>query len=1035
MDVRKTHFFLMLLMAFLSFSNAHVVMAADQAIQTKGKVTDSTGEPIIGANVIVKGTTVGVISDLDGGFNINAKRGDVLQISFLGYQSKEVKVTGSFLNVTLEEDTKTLDEVVVVGYGSQKKSDITGAMVNVKSEALHQAPVANIGAALQGLAAGVDVQMAGGNTHPGATPQIRIRGERSINASNEALIVVDGIPFSGNLNEINNDDVESISILKDASATAIYGSRGANGVILITTKRGTKGKTNVSYSGYYGVITAIKQFDIMNSEEYITLKKWATYNANPDNYTGIDDPNLMRVGDVFRDQEEMEGYFAGTDTDWQDLIFRNGMTTNHQVSLNGGNERTTYNASIGYYRGENNYEAHSFERLTAKLSLDSQINSWLKVGFSTLNTYVMSKGDDLNPMEMALRASPFTTPYDSEGHLRTYLPGSGQNVWNPLQDLQENAAVDDDKSLSTFTTGYAEIQFPFGIKYRFNGGVTLKYNSWGKFYGTNTTKQMGGLDYSSGGYGHTVDYTLENIVTWDYTFNEVHNINLTGLFSAQQREYTSNGVDGRDYYDDNILYYNPGLAQSDVTGSGSYEKWALLSWMGRLNYNYADKYLLTATVRYDGSSRLAEGNKWHAFPSVALGWNIMHENFMQDINPNVLSGLKFRLSWGNVGSTAISAYQTMARLDTGSKYLLGNTGVMGVRPSSVPDTSLGWENTETWNVGIDFGFWNNRINGSIEWYQQNTSDLLLPVSLPSTSGYSSSYLTNLGKTRNRGIEFNVTTVNIMGDGQDRFSWETDLNIFGNRNTIMSIGEGIEADINNNWFVGQDHWVIYSLEADGLWQDTPEDRALAETFGYATSGPNSVIGTVKIKNHHVDYEADGVTPKATQVINDDDKVFIGKRAPKFEGGINNRFAWKGFDLSFLWTFRCGGTITSDMHNGWMNTLQGGYNNLNVDYWTPENTDARWPKPTTGTVSNKGLLARYDGSYLKLRNFTLGYTLPKAVTTKANIQSARIYVTGNNLYTWFSKEYREDGGIDPETTSTINLTTPPTRSFIVGLNLSF
>ena len=283
MDVRKTHFFLMLLMAFLSFSNAHVVMAADQAIQTKGKVTDSTGEPIIGANVIVKGTTVGVISDLDGGFNINAKRGDVLQISFLGYQSKEVKVTGSFLNVTLEEDTKTLDEVVVVGYGSQKKSDITGAMVNVKSEALHQAPVANIGAALQGLAAGVDVQMAGGNTHPGATPQIRIRGERSINASNEALIVVDGIPFSGNLNEINNDDVESISILKDASATAIYGSRGANGVILITTKRGTKGKTNVSYSGYYGVITAIKQFDIMNSEEYITLKKWATYNANPDN--------------------------------------------------------------------------------------------------------------------------------------------------------------------------------------------------------------------------------------------------------------------------------------------------------------------------------------------------------------------------------------------------------------------------------------------------------------------------------------------------------------------------------------------------------------------------------------------------------------------------------------------------------------------------------------------------------------------------------------------------------------------------------
>lgn len=1031
MNVRKHICYLVSFVTLLFLAG---IDAVAQSIQVKGKITDTTGEPVIGANVVVEGTTTGVISDIDGNFSVEANRGATLRISFIGYQPQEVKATGAFLNVVLESDTELLDEVVVVGYGSQKKSDITGAMVNVKSEALQQAPVGNIGAALQGLAAGVDVQMAGGSTHPGATPQIRIRGERSINASNDALIVVDGIPFSGNLNEINNDDVESISVLKDASATAIYGSRGANGVILITTKRGKSGKMTVSYNGYYGVIAAIKKYPIMNSAEYITLKKWATYNSNPDAYTGIDDPNLMRVGDVFRDQEEMDGYYAGTDTDWQDLIYRNGMTTNHQVSLNGGNEKTTYNASIGYYKGENNYEAHSFERMTAKLSLDSQINDWLKVGFSTLNTYIINKGDNLNPMDMALRASPFTTPYDENGALRTYLPGSGQNVWNPLLDLQENAAVDDSKSLSTFTTGYAEVQLPFGIKYRFNGGVTLKYNSYGKFYASNTTKQMGGQDYSSGGYGHTVDYTLENIVTWDYTFAELHKINLTGLFSAQQREYMSNGVDGRDYFDDNVLYYNPGLAQGDVTGSGSYEKWGLLSWMGRLNYSYADKYLLTATVRYDGSSRLAEGNKWHAFPSVALGWNIMHEDFMKDINTNTLSGLKLRASWGNVGSTAISAYQTMARLDTGSKYMLGSTGVMGVRPSSVPDTSLGWENTETWNVGVDFGFWNNRITGSIEWYQQNTTDLLLPVNLPSTSGYSSSYLTNLGATRNRGIEFNVTTVNIAGDGQDRLSWETDLNIFGNRNTVMNLGEGVEYDKDQGLFVGQDRWVIYSLEADGLWQDTPEDRALAETFGYATSGPNSVIGSIKVKNHHIDYEEDGVTPKKTQVINDDDKVFIGRRAPKFEGGINNRFAWKGFDLSFLWSFRCGGTITSDMHNSWMNMLDGGYNNLNLDYWTPDNTDARWPKPEKN-VENKILLARYDGSYLKLRNLTFGYTLPKTLTTKANIQNARIYVTGNNLYTWFSKEYRKDGGIDPETTSTISLTTPPTRSFIVGVNLTF
>lgn len=317
MKLRKTHLLWIPIMVCLFLvSNLNVMAAVEQAIQVKGQVVDMAGEPVIGANIVVKGTTTGVISDIDGNFILSATKNSVLVVSYIGYQSQEVKVTGASMKIVLKDDTEMLNDVVVVGYGSQKKSDITGAMVNVKNEALQQAPVGNIGAALQGLAAGVDVQMAGGNTHPGATPQIRIRGERSLMGNNDVLIVVDGIPFSGGLNEINNDDVESISVLKDASATAIYGSRGANGVLLITTKRGSKGKINMSYSGYYGITTAIKRYDVMNSAEYIQLKKWATYNSNPDAYTGIDDPNLMRVGDVFRDQEEMEGYLAGTDTDW-----------------------------------------------------------------------------------------------------------------------------------------------------------------------------------------------------------------------------------------------------------------------------------------------------------------------------------------------------------------------------------------------------------------------------------------------------------------------------------------------------------------------------------------------------------------------------------------------------------------------------------------------------------------------------------------------------------------------------------------------
>ncbi len=1015
-------------------SNATETAVSQQVSKQKvtGVISDASG-PLVGVAVAVKGSSIGTVTDLDGNFSLDVASGEILEISYLGYVPQSIKVTNQTnLSVVLKENAALLNEVVVVGYGSQKKSDITGAMVNVKSDIIKQAPVANIASALQGLAAGVDVQMAGGDTRPGAVPTIRIRGERSIKAGNDALVVVDGVPFAGSLNDINNDDIQSVSILKDASSTAIYGSRGANGVVLITTKRGSKGKTQVSYNGYYGVVSAISDFKVMNSEQFIKLKQWAQYNANPAKYTGVDDPELMKLGIVFRDQDEMDGYYAGTNTDWQDLIFKNGIKNSQQVSLNGGSEKTSYNASLGYFKGENNYRGHSYERFTAKFSLDSEINSVLKVGLSTLNTFSKTKGEDANPMDQALRASPFATPYKEDGSLRTYLPGSAQNVWNPLLDEQEGAVVDDQKILSTFTTGYLELTLPEGFKYRFNGGAQLRQKNDGQFEGTYTTKRMGALNRAYSQSEFAQEYTLENIVTWNKTIKEAHNILFTGLFSYEDRTQERTGTESFDYYDDNVQYYNPGKAQGAIKGSGDFDKWSILSYMGRLNYNFKERYLLTATVRYDGSSRLAEGNKWHAFPSLALGWNIIQESFMENLN--FVSGLKLRASWGNVGSTAINPYQTLAQLSD-NKYILGTTGVIGVYPGTVPDKSLGWENTETYNVGLDFGFLSNRINGTLELYQQNTTDLLLPVSLPATSGYSSSYVTNLGGTRNRGVEFNVSTVNINGDGQNKLLWTTDFNIFANRNKIVDLGEGVTQIPSEGLYLGEDRWAKLSLEQDGLWQDTPEDRALAETFGYKVSGPTSVIGNVKVKNHHIDYEADGVTPKAQQQINEDDRIFIGRRSPNFEGGINNRFALKGFDLAFLFTFRQGGILTSDMHNSWMNEMKGNYNNLNIDYWTPDNTSARWPKPSAGDIPNKGLMARYNASYLKLRNITIGYTIPKAFSAKYGVQSARLYATASNLYTWFDSQYKKDGGIDPETTSTISLGTPATRSFVFGLNLSF
>lgn len=1001
-----------------------------------GNVSDTSG-PLIGVSVLVEGSSLGAITDIDGNFILEVPSNARLKISYMGYTTQMISVgTQSNLRITLVEDSKLLEEVVVVGYGTQKKSDITGAMVNVTEKAIKQAPVSNVATALQGLAAGVDVQMAGGSTHPGAVATIRIRGQRSKEASNDALIVVDGIPFGGNLNDISNDDIASVSVLKDASATAIYGSRAANGVVLITTKRGIQGKPSISYSGYYGISTAIKEYDLMNRDQFMRMKQWANYNgnpqtdSNPNGYSGPDDPSMMELGKLFKDQREIDAYHSGTDTNWQDLIFKNGMTTNHQIAVNGGSDKTTYNASLGYYRAENSYPGHSFERMSAKISLDSQINSNVKIGLSSMNSYVINQGEGDNPTEHALRATPFATPYNEDGTLILDMPGSGSQVWNPMLDRVGGAVVDKRRAITTFTNGYLDIKLPFGLKYRFNGGVEVKYETRGQFEASNTTSRKGGQNRSFADHYFRFNYILENIVTWDRTFYNAHNLNFTGLFSYENQKRDGNSITAYDYFDDNIQFYNPGKAMGNVSGGGDYKQSTMLSYMGRLNYNYKEKYLLTGTVRYDGSSRLAKGNRWHAFPSVALGWNIMREDFMQE--QEIVSGLKLRTSWGNVGSTSSSPYQTMARLST-TRYMLGSNGVMGVLPSTVPDYSLGWENTQTVNIGIDFGFLANRLTGTLELYQQKTTDLLLPVNLPATSGYSSNYLTNVGETRNRGIEFNITTINIVGDGKDKLNWSTDFNIFSNRNKVMNLGKDIEKT--NGLYLGKSMDIIFDYEMDGLWQDTPEDRALAESYGYATSGGTSVIGTVKIKNNHIDYEEDGITPKAKQTINEDDKVFLGRRSPDFEGGINNRLEYKNFDFSCLFTFRYGGTFTSEMHNGWMNTMQGTYNNLNVNYWTPDNTNARWPKPSVGTVSNKGLLSRYDASYLKLRNITLGYTIPKEVINKFGAQSLRVYTTASNLYTWFDSQYKKDGGIDPETTSTINIVTPPTRSFIFGLNLTF
>ncbi len=1018
MKLRKTHLFFISFILCLWVGMLDVVA---QTMQIKGKIVDSNDEPIIGANVVVKGTANGVISDFDGNFMLEAPQNSTLVVSFIGYKTLEVKATKTYLDIKLADDTEVLDEVVVVGYGTQKKSDITGSVAVIKEQQLRQIPAGNIGTALQGMGAGIDVVKSKGNNHPGATPQIRIRGSRSLTAGNDPLIVVDGIPFGGTLNDIATDDIIGVQILKDASSTAIYGSRGANGVILITTRQGRNSKPVISYNGYVGFNKALGKYDMMNSKEFHQFKKWAEYFREQEGvYSGIDDPKLENA--IFSGSADAQkGWEAGVDTDWQDLIYQNGLLTNHQVNVTGGSEKTQYSASLGYYRAEGNYAAHSFERYNLKLSLDQQIGKYIKIGINNITSVSFTDGADCNPMEPALQASPFLTPYKEDGSLWVEL--SNTNVYNPVMDLQEGRLVDEQKRLASFTSAYLDIDLTHGFKYKLNAGIQFSPEKKGKFYASETTKQKGSQSYTFNESGWGYNYTVENILTYDKTFAEAHKINFTGLYSVQQSQYERTYTHAKDMFYDDAWYHNNGFANGDITSDGAYEKWAILSWMGRLNYNYKDKYLATVTVRSDGSSRLAKGNQWSTFPSVALGWNIGNESFMKNVK--WINSLKLRTSYGTVGNTAIDAYATMGDLAT-NKYNFGSTNAIGVYPNKVPNPNLTWEKTSTFNVGVDFGFLNGRITGSLEYYHQWTKDLLLSQKLPGTTGTDASFMQNIGKTENTGMELNISSVNFNGDGKDTFSWVTDFNIFFNRGKITELASGVKEDIGSGWFVGEALNIVYDYKRVGIWQNTPEDIAEAKRLGLTVTGPSSVIGTVRVADtDHNDK------------INAEDKVILGRRTPKFEGGMTNRFGYKNFDFSIVTNFRVGGLLWSGLHSSWVNTFQGIYNNINLDYWTTENSTNYWPKPHGGKQSPdyRSTLCYFDASYLKIRSMTLGYTVPENWTSRFGVKNVRLYTTVSNPFTFFSEYINDFGGLDPETSGNIDLGTPACWSMLFGLNFSF
>ena len=980
-----------------------------------GKVVDgSNGESLPGVNVLVEGTSTGTVTNAEGRYSIDVPDAEAtLVFSYVGYVLQKVAVSGKTqIDIKLETDLRKLDEVVVVGYGTQKKADITGAISSISAKALREVPVTNAPQMLQGRAAGVYV-LASGNK-PGAGVSVQIRGRRSFSAGNDPLYVVDGIPISGGLNDINPGDIEAMEILKDASATAIYGSRGANGVIIISTKRGKSGKPVVTYNGYVGASRILRYADLMNGAQFAEYKREsrrAVMNAS----TGrpmYDDADPQADSKLF-EPVELESIAQGRSTDWQRLIIWNGRMQNHELGVSGGTETTKFNLAAGYFKDDGIIAGQDFTRYTSRLNLDQNIGRHVKVGTSSLGSYSERNGEDVNPYGQspdfgAIGENPLGKPYDDNGGL-IFLPTSDGLRSNPLAELVPGAVINKRKTFRLLTNLFAEAEIIQGLRFRMNVATDLIKNKKGDFRGRYTNVRRLGDPSAASGEDFTLAYTWENILTYKKQVGQKHSLDFTGLYSLQTQRFESSSVSVVGLPVETFAYYNLGAASTISSAASAYEKWSILSYMARMNYAYDNRFLLTLTGRADGSSKFAEGKKWGYFPSAALAWNMANEPFMK--GNQLVTNLKLRVSYGSTGNQGILPYQTNGLL-TRTQYDFDGTAAFGYRPSSIRNGDLRWETTNTFNAGIDFGILNNRITGALEVYQSKTTDLLLPKLLPITSGFAS-IISNVGSKRNRGVEFSVSTLNITSNQPGGFEWSTDLNVFTNKEEIIELSQGKVDDVGNLRFIGQPAVVYYDFVKEGIWQLGDESKA--KQYG-------SIVGGIKVK----DVNGNGV-------IDPNDRQILGSDVPKLIGGMTHRFGYKNFDLSILTFARFGSMIQSPFHGLNIRYLSGRTNQYNVDYWTKNNPTNAYPQPNVNLESPiyGSTLSYFDGSFVKIRNINLGYTVPLKVVEKLKIQSLRVYLSAQNPFV-FSKYTSTYNGIDPEFPTT---STPPVRTFLAGLNLKF
>lgn len=989
-----------------------------------GIIVDDKGEPVIGASIAVQGTTLGTITNLDGEYTLaNVPENSEVTVSFIGYKTLIFKANDkSLANITLKEDTEMLDEVVVVGYGTVKKRDLTGSVASLNSDVISSVPATSAVEALQGRVSGVVVSTS--NWAPGETPSILIRGKRSINASNDPLFVVDGIPVTGGMGEISPSDIESMEVLKDASATAIYGSRGANGVIIITTKQGKEGKTQIDYNGYVGVQTIQNKLDLMNGAEYAEYTREAYRNSNGSNKYLSDTPNKeedmllpMFKQDPYVLESVMMAYDENGNYDpsrirsynWFDDVTRSGLITDHQLNIRGGGAKTNFMASVTYNKTEGIMKDKDYERYSIRFNISHNINKYIKFGGQTQYSHsVQNRGSGMETDMYLYRITPLGRFVNEDG---TYpgLVGGDSQMYNPLMNTVEGA-VDRPLKTSRYLGSYfVDIKFPIkGLSFRSNLGIDSRTVQDYEYFASATTERQLGNSSASNSMKKYSMITWENYFTYNRDFKEKHSLGITLLQSIQQDLEETLEASVQNTPSDVLKYYDlaSGLL---IDGVGSdYVKWNMASFMGRINYNYLGRYLLTVSARYDGSSRLADGHKWVLFPSAALAWRISDESFMKSLS--WVDNLKLRLGYGKTGNSSVDPYQTRGKLGK-KRYVYNNgaTEIMGYAPSLMANSTLTWETTDQWNIGLDFGFLKNRINGSVELYLQNTHDLLLERQLPVVSGFSS-VMSNVGSTRNKGIEITLNTRNIQ---TKNFTWSTDWMFSANKEEIVELYNGKSDDIGNRWFIGNPIDVYYNYEKIGIWQDTPED--LAEMAKFNEKGGNFTVGSIRLRDVDGDYK-----------ITDKDKIILGNKRPKFVASLVNNIEYKGFDFSIFLYASVGRMLKNDIE---LMEKPGRANTVKVNYWTPNNPTNDFPRPNADTekldyISTIG----YDkADFLRIRNITIGYTLPKDLTQKVMLNKVRFYMSANNpfIFTNFT-------GIDPEGAN--GRTSPSYSTWMFGVNLS-